>query len=213
MTPEIPGAPTPRPAPRLNPAPAESARVVLIGPPAAGKSTIGRILAERLHMPILDTDQMIVDRYGPIPDIFRDRGEAAFREIERDAVRRALRKLLDRPGVVSLGGGAVLNQGTRAQLRHPALTVVLIMIDEQTVAQRLGNPSRPLLAGDPEAAVARWRALVEERRPLYEQVADVTVHGSDSSPVTAVNRIVDRLSKDARAHEYAKYRYEGNEEP
>lgn len=207
MTEDESGAvPTPRPAPRLIATPASGSRVVLIGPPAAGKSTIGRILADRLNLPTVDTDAEIVAVHGPIPELFASKGEAAFREIERATVRRSLRRLLDAPGVVSLGGGAILNPGTRAQLQHPGITVVLITIDEETVSRRLGNPSRPLLAGDPEQALARWRALVEERTPLYERVADLTVATSQDSPGTAVNRLVDQLAKLARDHEYAKYR-------
>lgn len=196
--------PLPRPVPPLDPAPAAGARIVLIGPPAAGKSTIGRLLALRLGLPLYDTDAQIVDAHGPIPEIFAARGEARFREIERAVVRRTLRRLLDEPAVVSLGGGAVLNSGTRAQLRHPALKVVGIDIDAATAAARLRGSSRPLLAGD-EDPVVRWRALVEERRPLYEAVARITITAADGPPSTVVNRIVDQLTGLQRAEEYARY--------
>lgn len=196
--------PLPRPVPPLDPAPAAGARIVLVGPPAAGKSTIGRLLAVRLGLPLYDTDAQIVAAHGPIPAIFADRGEHRFREIEREVVRRTLRRLLDEPAVVSLGGGAILNSGTRAQLRHPALKVVGIEIDEDTALLRLGGSTRPLLAGD-EDPVTRWKALVQERRPLYDDVATAQVTASHGPPSTVVNRIVDVLTGLQRAEEYARY--------
>lgn len=196
--------PVPRPAPPLNPVPAAGARIALIGPPAAGKSTIGRLLAERLDIPLRDTDARIVEQHGDIQQIFASRGEARFREIEREVVRRSLRELLDRPGVVSLGGGAILNPGTRAQLKHPAIKVITIMIDADVARVRLGGSRRPLLddAADP---VAAWQALVDERRPLYESVSTATVSASNEPPSTVVNRVVDVLTKLQREEEYARF--------
>lgn len=196
--------PLPKPVPPLEPVPAAHSRIVLTGPPAAGKSTIGRLLADRLGLPLTDTDANIVDRHGVIADIFVERGEDHFRRLEREVVRRALRRLLDRPGIVSLGGGAILNSGTRAQLLHPAIKVVHIDIDTETVAPRLNAPHRPLLrgAGSP---VENWLALVAEREPLYQQVATFHVHASNSPPSTVVNRIVDVLTGLQRAEDYAKY--------
>lgn len=211
MTGEEP-APLPRPAPRLDPVPAAGAKIVLVGPPAAGKSTIGRMLALRLGIPLVDTDAAIVQKHGPIDEIFAERGEARFREYEREQVRRALRRLLSEPGVVSLGGGAVLNPGTRAQLRHPAIKVVNIVIDADTAAARLGGSKRPLLAGD-EDPVERWKALVADRADLYDSVATVTVTASSAPPTTVVNRIVDVLTGLQRAEEYAKYSEEPSDDP
>lgn len=211
--PDAPGAaaddtagrtPVPRPAPKVDPAPAASARIVLVGPPAAGKSTIGRVLAERLGLPLFDTDQMLVRRHGPIGEIFSSKGEQRFRELERETVRRALRGLLDRPAVVSLGGGAVLNPGTRAQLRHPALVVILIDIDPETVAARLGGSQRPLLDSS-LGPLETWKSLVAEREALYSAVATVRVSASNAPPSTIVNRIVDVLSGMQRAEEYARF--------
>lgn len=202
-----PDLPVPRPAPPLDPVPAATARIVLIGPPAAGKSTIGRLLGDRLGIPFTDTDAMIVSAHGPIAEIFRTRSEARFREIEREVVRRALRRLLDRPGVVSLGGGAILNSGTRAQLKHPAIKVISVEIDEETASARLHGSHRPLLAD--EDPVERWKALAEERRPLYESVATATVSASNDPPSTVVNRVVDVLTGLQRAENYAKFAAEG----
>ncbi|WP_293847738.1 shikimate kinase [uncultured Brevibacterium sp.] len=196
--------PVPRPAPPLNPVPAAGARIALIGPPAAGKSTIGRLLAERLDIPLRDTDARIVEQHGDIQQIFASRGEARFREIEREVVRRSLRELLDRPGVVSLGGGAILNPGTRAQLKHPAIKVITIMIDADVARVRLGGSRRPLLDDDTDP-VAAWQALVDERRPLYESVSTATVSASNEPPSTVVNRVVDVLTKLQREEEYARF--------
>lgn len=196
--------PVPRPAPPLNPVPAAGARIALIGPPAAGKSTIGRLLAERLDIPLRDTDARIVEQHGDIQQIFASRGEARFREIEREVVRKSLRELLDRPGVVSLGGGAILNPGTRAQLKHPAIKVITIMIDADVARVRLGGSRRPLLDDDTDP-VAAWQALVDERRPLYESVSTATVSASNEPPSTVVNRVVDVLTKLQREEEYARF--------
>lgn len=201
--------PVPRPAPPLNPVPAAGARIALIGPPAAGKSTIGRLLAERLDIPLRDTDARIVEQHGDIQQIFASRGEARFREIEREVVRRSLRELLDRPGVVSLGGGAILNPGTRAQLKHPAIKVITIMIDADVARVRLGGSRRPLLDDDADP-VAAWQALVEERLPLYESVSTATVSASNEPPSTVVNRVVDVLTKLQREEEYARFDQEEN---
>lgn len=199
--------PVPRPAPPLNPVPAAGARIALIGPPAAGKSTIGRLLAERLDIPLRDTDARIVEQHGDIQQIFASRGEARFREIEREVVRRSLRELLDRPGVVSLGGGAILNPGTRAQLKHPAIKVITIMIDADVARVRLGGSRRPLLDDDADP-VAAWQALVDERLPLYESVSTATVSASNEPPSTVVNRVVDVLTKLQREEEYARFEQE-----
>src|SRR5699024_1691803 len=131
-------------------------------------------------------------------------GEDHFRRIEREVVRKALRRLLDRPGIVSLGGGAILNPGSRAQLKHPALKVVHIDIDVETVRQRINAPHRPLLRGA-GPAVENWQALVAERDPLYAHVAPHRVPAASSPPATVANRVVDVLTGRQSAEEYAKY--------
>src|SRR5690606_6378097 len=103
--------------------------------------------------------------HGPIPSIFRDYGEPHFRTLERIAVQRAL----SRGGVVALGGGAVLDAGTRADLC--AHRVVLLTVDARIVRSRIGGGHRPLLEGDDP--MERWMRIATERRPLYEEVADV----------------------------------------
>src|SRR5699024_12291907 len=115
-------------------------------------------------VPLIDTAASIVEQYGVIAEIFVERGEDYFRRIEREVVRNALRRLLDRPGIVSLGGGAILNPDTRAQLKHPAIKVVDIDIDVETVSQRINAPHRPLLRGA-GPAVEHRRALAVARAP------------------------------------------------
>lgn len=138
--------------------------VVLVGPPASGKTRVGKRLAAMMGCDFHDTDRMIAAEHGPIPEIFQREGEARFREWERDAVVEAL----GRTGVVSLGGGAVIREDTRADLaRH---RVAQITISAEAVAPRLDNDKRPLLAGGLDA----WASLVTARQSWYDEVAGAT---------------------------------------
>lgn len=142
--------------------------VALIGPMAAGKSSLGRKLASRLGRTFADTDRLVVLERGPIPELFAAEGEAAFRRYEAEAVRRALV-----PGaVVALGGGAVLDEGTRALLAQA--TVVLVTVDERAAERRLAGGGRPLVAD----GIASWRRIAAEREPLYRSLADTAVDSS-----------------------------------
>ena len=141
--------------------------IVLIGPPAAGKTRIGRRLAQRLDVPYIDTDRVIVSGHGAIPRIFAEHGEAYFRRIEREAVRDALTS----PAVVSLGGGAVLDPETQDDLASK--TVILLTVTEQAVLERIDNAKRPLVTG-----IDAWRRIVAERAALYASLADFTVDTS-----------------------------------
>lgn len=141
--------------------------LVLVGPMGAGKTSVGRRVAKRLGVGFIDTDKRIVAEHGPIPEIFAAHGEDAFRAIERAAVAAAL----DEGGVVSLGGGAVTTDQTRALLlRHP---VVFLTVTPEAVSHRIGGSSRPLLAGETDP-LTRWREIYAQRRGWYEEVADVT---------------------------------------
>ncbi|GAA3208855.1 shikimate kinase [Microbacterium terregens] len=143
----------------------------------AGKTSVGRRVARALGQTFTDTDKAIVRDHGPIPELFASFGEARFREIERTAVADALA----RGGVVALGGGAILDAATRADLA--AHRVVLLTVSPHIVAGRLHGGDRPLLAdADP---VARWQRIFAERRGLYEEAADVTFDTS-SGPLAAV---------------------------
>jgi shikimate kinase len=150
--------------------------VVLVGPPGAGKSTVGRLVAARLGTTFRDTDADIEAAAGKsISDIFIDDGEDHFRALERDAVRRALD---EHDGVLALGGGAVIDPGTRALLAEA--TVVHLSAGLAAAASRVGlNRDRPLLLANPRAQLHR---LLEERRPLYAEVATVTIDTDDRSP-------------------------------
>ena len=159
--------------------------VAVIGPMGAGKTSIGRKLARRLDVPFTDTDAAVVREHGPIDALFRDRGEAGFRTLERDAVRQALR----RGGVIALGGGAVLDPETRADL--DSCTVVLLTVQESAVADRLAGSRRPLLTD----GLASWRRIAAERAPLYAAVADIAVDTS-GRPVSG---IVEELAAALRA--------------
>ncbi|GAB3797848.1 shikimate kinase [Humibacter antri] len=152
--------------------------VVLIGPPAAGKSRIGRRLARRLDVPYVDTDSTIVRDHGPIAQIFADRGESEFRALERDAVVRALAT----GGVVSVGGGAVLDERTQHDLER--VSVVLLTVSAEAVAARIDDGKRPLIQG-----IDSWQALVAERMPLYESLADYRADTSRRPISTIVEEI------------------------
>ncbi len=162
--------------------------VVLVGPPGAGKSTIGRKLAKELGVELFDTDAGIEDETGrTIPEIFADDGEPEFRRIEERVVRRAI---LAERGVVSLGGGAVLSANTR-QLLH-GRTVVYLEISVAEGLRRTGASShRPLLAGDDPSS--KYRKLMSERRPLYREVASVRVRTDGRSPGRVVRNIMAKL--------------------
>jgi shikimate kinase len=149
---------------------------VLIGPPGAGKTAVGPLLAECLGTTFRDTDADISAAAGqPVSDIFIEQGEPAFRQLEREATARALR---EHDGVLALGSGAVLDPDT--QHRLDGLPVVYLAADFGTVARRLGlDRPRVVIPGNPRG---RLRAMLEERRPLYERLATVTVKTDDLDP-------------------------------
>lgn len=164
--------------------------LVLIGPPGAGKSTIGRLVAERLGVPFSDTDDMVVETAGrSVSAIFVIDGEPAFRELERAAVGQALR----RPGVVSLGGGAVMDPRTQADLaEHP---VVFLDVRIADAAGRVGfNSSRPLLSVNPRA---QWTALMTERRPVYQRVARARVDTAGRTPDDIADEVLTHVGTNA----------------
>lgn len=179
--------PTAQPAAGSATGPSGGPAVVLVGPPGAGKTTVGRLLAERLGVPYRDTDADIEATAGKaIPDIFVDDGEPHFRALERAAVAAALAA---HDGVLSLGGGAVMDEGTRALLRGKA--VVFLDVSLHDAVHRVGlDAPRPLLAVNPRQ---RWRELMEQRRPLYTEVARTVVATADRDPGQVADAVLDAL--------------------
>ncbi|WP_443041673.1 shikimate kinase [Streptomyces sp. B21-083] len=152
-----------------------------------GKSTVGRLLAERLGCSYRDTDDDIVAEQGrTIADIFVDEGEPVFRAVEKQAVQRAL---AEHDGVLALGGGSILDEDTRGLLAGHR--VVYLSMDVEEAVQRTGlNAARPLLAVNPRR---QWRELMEARRHLYTEVADAVVATDGRTPEEVTQAVLDAL--------------------
>jgi shikimate kinase len=161
-----------------------SGSIVLIGAPGSGKTTVGAMLAERLGVPFNDADAIIVERAGKsIAEIFTDDGEAAFRALEEQVTA----ELLELPGVLSLGGGAVLSSTTRAALRSHR--VVWLRIGLSQSVKRVGlDTARPLLLGNVRGQLLK---LLNERAPLYAEVATEVVDTDDTTPAEVVETIMN----------------------
>jgi shikimate kinase len=170
--------------------------VVLIGPPGAGKSAVGPILAARLGVPFRDTDDEVSAAAGkPVGDIFVEDGEQAFRELEREAAASVLGSgaLREHGGVLALGSGAVLDE--RVQRLLAGLPVVYLATGFGTMTRRIGlDRPRVVIPGNPRG---RLRAMLAERHPLYERLAAVTVQTDDLDPGDVVDEIVDQIAAQA----------------
>jgi shikimate kinase len=142
--------------------------VVLIGAPGAGKTRTGKRLARLLEVPFIDTDRRIVAAHGPIAQLFESRGEPHFRAIEREVVAAAL----EERAVVTLGGGAVLDADTQAQLEGHR--VVQLTVSPEAVEARISGGKRPLV----KDGIGAWKALVEGRRPIYDRLSQLTIETS-----------------------------------
>ena len=164
-------------------------RVVLVGPMGSGKSTVAAILAERWGVAVRDTDDDIVATEGrEISEIFVDDGEEHFRALERAAVATAL---AEHDGVLALGGGAVLDPGTRDLLAgHP---VVFLNVGLSDAVKRVGlGVGRPLLLGNVRSRV---KALLDERLPIYQAVATVQVDTDGRTPEEVAGEVADTVEK------------------
>jgi shikimate kinase len=161
---------------------------VLIGPPGAGKSTVGPLLAARLGVGFVETDQQVEAVAGkPVGEIFIEDGEVAFRAMEREAVAQAVTR---RGQVVALGGGAVLDPGTQRLLA--GLPVVYLATGFAAAAKRVGmDRPRPLLIGNPRG---RLRELLEQRLPIYENLARITVATDDRAPEEIADEIAAQIA-------------------
>ncbi|WP_436762401.1 shikimate kinase [Streptosporangium sp. V21-05] len=164
-----------------------SPRAVLIGPPGSGKSTVGQLLAARLGVAFRDTDADVERTAGkPVSDVFIEDGEELFRELEADAVRRAL---AEHDGVLSLGGGAILAEATRELLAGQP--VVYLEVGLSNAVQRVGLASaRPLLVLNPRSQLKK---LMDARRPVYEGLATIVVKTDERDPGQIVDEIVEGL--------------------
>jgi shikimate kinase len=162
-------------------------RVVLIGAPGSGKSTVGAALAKVLALDFIDTDQLIEEREGKaITDIFVVDGEPHFRAVELETLKHVL-TLND--VVISLGGGAPISDQAQQLINSSESTVIFLDVSLATAAPRVGfNRDRPLLLGNPRA---QWQALSDKRRPIYEALADVSIKVDDMS-VEAITSEIEK---------------------
>lgn len=162
-------------------------RVVLIGPPGSGKTTVGRLVADELGTAFRDTDLDVEAVAGkPVGEIFVDDGEEHFRALEHDAVRAAL---TGHDGVLALGGGAVMSPATRELLAGH--TIVYLRVGLSDAIQRVGlGQARPLLVLNPRSQL---RKLMEERRPVYEGLASFSADTDGREPADVATEIVKSL--------------------
>jgi shikimate kinase len=152
-------------------------RIVLIGPPGSGKSTVGVALAAHLQWPFVDTDALIeLKASKKITDIFVEDGEEHFRTIEFETLQEVL---LEPSAVISLGGGAPISQRAQDALVSSESSIVFLDVSLATAAPRVGfNRDRPLLLGNPRA---QWQALSDQRRPIYEKLSTLSIKVDDMS--------------------------------
>lgn len=169
--------------------------IVLIGPMAAGKTYIGTHLARFYGYEFLDADQLIVERYGEVSEIFEIFGEAHFRELERKTIEEVLTSPVYRNTVFSLGGGAPMTDSVAELLKDEC--VVYILVDADTVAPRItGNKTRPLLQPNP---VERWTEIFERRRSRYEELAHFTLDARGGRPITEMTAEIQAYVTATRA--------------
>lgn len=164
-------------------------RAILIGPPGAGKSTVGKALAKRLGSTFSDTDQLIEERAGKkITEIFVEDGEPIFRSLEEEVVAAALS---EESGVLALGGGAVMSARTQELLASQQSKVILLEVSISQAAPRVGfNKERPLLAINPRQ---QWQALYEKRLPIYKRLSNFAVSTDSKKPQDVAEEIAQYL--------------------
>lgn len=170
-----------------------SGKIVLIGPPGAGKSTVGKALAKELDCGFVDSDKEIeVKNNKKIIDIFVEDGEAAFRVMEEAVVTELLREF---QGVVALGGGAPMNQEIEKILSKASYSVVFLDVSISQAANRVGfNKERPLLLINPRQ---QWMNLMSTRRATYERLAKEIISTDSKKPIEVAKEIVNLLGINA----------------
>lgn len=164
-------------------------KIVLIGPPGAGKSSIGKALAKELSLPFIDSDGEIEKSVGKkISEIFVDDGETHFRLLEVEKVKQLLQDFV---GVISLGGGAPINSEISQSLESADYPVIFIDVSIAQAAVRIGfNKDRPLLLVNPRQ---QWMNLMSERRPVYEKLATDIVSSDSKKPHEVAKVIVEKI--------------------
>ncbi|KGA11055.1 MAG: hypothetical protein GM48_0275 [actinobacterium acIB-AMD-7] len=164
-------------------------KIVLIGPPGAGKTSIGKALSKELELAFIDSDAEIERISGKtISEIFVDQGEVVFRKTEVETVTRILAEF---EGVVALGGGAPINPEIQKVLLNSEYPVIFIDVSISQAANRIGfNKDRPLLMINPRQ---QWLHLMSERRPIYEKLATITVSSDNSKPAEVAKTITDKI--------------------
>lgn len=181
--------------------------IVFVGPMAAGKTSLGRRVAKDLGVPFVDSDALFQSRHGVITDFFEAHGEAEFRRIEAEIIAEQLAE--EGLRVFALGGGAVLTESTRELLRD--FPVVLLMTTQAAVLKTANLSRRPLLRDDPAA----WGRILEARKPLYDEVSDITFRTDRATKEQLASRVIEwargygrrearRASRRAHAHKAQK---------
>jgi len=163
--------------------------LILIGPPGCGKSTVGAALVQKLTIDFIDTDVAIESSYGhKISDIFVDKGEEFFRDLEFNVLGQSL---MIENCVLSLGGGAPIAQRAQDLLKSANAPIFFLDVSLAVAAPRVGfNRDRPLLLGNPRA---QWQSLAETRRPIYESLASFVIKVDAMSVEEVVDAIVSKL--------------------
>ncbi len=164
-------------------------KVVLMGPMGAGKTTVGKEVADRLSIPFADTDSLIeIDQGKSVSEIFVEDGEPHFRLVEESIVIDAL---LSETGVLSLGGGSVMNDAVAKSLQNSPAKKIFLDISLAAVSPRVGfDNARPLLMVNPRQ---KWAELMNLRRPTYESLADLTIEVSEKSVSEIADQIIGSL--------------------